>query len=101
MQKWLIFGKTEKSMNWKILHVKGSDWSNQAVSEIDSEVKIFVFFEHSRPMDGVHSVLLQLASSIFPSPKRTSRTPWSIFENFLTKEILYYVIDSPLPIIKK
>ena len=28
-------------MNWKIIYVKDTDWSNRVGSEIDSEVKIF------------------------------------------------------------
>ena len=39
----------EKSINRKILHVKDTDRSNQVGSEIDSEVKIFDIFGHSRP----------------------------------------------------
>ena len=66
-------------MNWKILHVKETDWSNRVGSEIDSEVKIFDIF--GLP---VHLAILQRASFIFPSPNKTFRTPWSNFEIFLT-----------------
>ena len=45
--------KLEKSLNSKILHVKDTDWSNRAVSEIDSEVKIFDIFGHSRPLSPI------------------------------------------------
>ena len=40
----------EKSLNRKILHVKDTDRSNQADSEIDSEVKIFDIFWHFRTL---------------------------------------------------
>ena len=40
--------KLEKLLNGKILHVKDTDRSNRAVSEIDSEVKNFDIFGHSR-----------------------------------------------------
>ena len=39
----------KKSINRNILHVKDTDRSNQADSEIDSEVKIFDIFGHFRP----------------------------------------------------
>ena len=38
----------KKSMNWKILHVRDTDWSNRVGSDIDSEVKIFDIFWPSR-----------------------------------------------------
>ena len=37
-------------MNWKSFYVKDIDWLDGAVSEIDSEVKIFDIFGHSRPL---------------------------------------------------
>ena len=42
--------KVGKNFKLKNLHVKDTDRSNRAVSEIDSEVKIFDIFEHSRPL---------------------------------------------------
>ena len=40
----------KKSINRNILHVKDTDRSNQADSEIDSEVKIFDIFWHFRTL---------------------------------------------------
>ena len=40
----------EKFLNWKILHVKDTDRSNQAGSEIDSKDTISDIFKNSRPL---------------------------------------------------
>ena len=72
----------EKSLNRKILHVKNTDRSNQAGSEIDSKVKFFDIFGHSRLLNPV-----QRASFIFLPPNRTSRTQWSSFEKKFAQKI--------------
>ena len=54
-------------MNWKILHVKDTDWSNQVGSEIDSEVKIFDIF-----CIPVQWALFQRASFIFSTIRSNS-----------------------------
>ena len=45
--------KLEKSLNSKILHVKDTDRSNQANTEIDSEVQIFDIFGHFCPLSPI------------------------------------------------